>query len=212
MSAVDQPAGDLQTSAVPQKSPDLQGGTMQQVADTRANTVREREVQPLTASQPAAENGRPVYIPATQGTAPREEPKPIANATPNEPGPAPNNTAKPANPKEVAKTDVPKPEEPKSEAGKEGEPIDVGPLIGYATRQAPPIYPPAAKMVRASGLVRVDVTVNEQGDVTTVQKTTGPPLLQNAAKDAVRKWKFKPFIRDGQPVKANGYVSFNFSL
>ena len=91
-------------------------------------------------------------------------------------------------------------------------PLEVGSLIAYATRQAPPIYPTAAKTMRTSGIVRVDVTVNEAGDVAEVQKTSGPALLQGAAKDAIKKWKFKPFVRDGQPVKATGFVSFNFNL
>ena len=37
-------------------------------------------------------------------------------------------------------------------------------------------------------------------------------MLQAAAKDAIRKWEFKPFVRGGQPVKAIGFVNFNFSL
>ena len=91
-------------------------------------------------------------------------------------------------------------------------PMEVGSLISYATKQQAPIYPPAAKSMRASGIVKVEVTVNEAGDVTEVQNMTGPSLLQTAAKDAIRKWKFKPFVRDGQPVRATGFVSFNFSL
>jgi protein TonB len=66
--------------------------------------------------------------------------------------------------------------------------------------------------MRTSGVVKVEVTVNESGEVAEVKKTSGPSLLQTAAKDAVRKWKFRPFVRDGQPVKATGFVSFNFSL
>ena len=90
--------------------------------------------------------------------------------------------------------------------------IEVGSLIAYATKQAAPIYPPAARNMRASGIVKVEVTVDESGAVAEVQKTSGPSLLQTAAKDAVRKWKFKPFVRDGQPVRATGFVNFNFTL
>ncbi|MEP6847264.1 MAG: TonB family protein, partial [Acidobacteriota bacterium] len=93
---------------------------------------------------------------------------------------------------------------------KDQGPMDVGSLLAYATRQAPPLYPPAAKSIRATGIVRVEVTVDENGDVAAVQKTSGPPLLQGAAKDAIKKWRFKPFVRDGQPVKATGFVNFNF--
>ena len=91
-------------------------------------------------------------------------------------------------------------------------PVDVGSLIVYATKQQAPVYPSAARNMRAAGVVKVEVTVNETGEVLEVQKTSGPVLLQAAAKDAIRKWKFKPFMRDGQPVKAIGFVNFNFSL
>jgi TonB family protein len=91
-------------------------------------------------------------------------------------------------------------------------PLDVGSLIGYATKQQAPVYPPAARSMRTSGIVKVEVTISETGEVTEVQKASGPMMLQTAAKDAIRKWKFKPFVRDGQPVKANGFVNFNFSL
>ncbi|CAN5204355.1 hypothetical protein BH20ACI2_BH20ACI2_25880 [soil metagenome] len=91
-------------------------------------------------------------------------------------------------------------------------PIDVGSLLAYATSRAQPVYPPAAKTIRTTGVVKVEVTVNEEGEVTGIQKASGPAMLQSAAKDAVRKWKFKPFLRDGQPVKATGFVNFNFSL
>ncbi len=91
-------------------------------------------------------------------------------------------------------------------------PLEVGSLIPYATSQTPPRYPPAARQVRATGLVRVNITVDEKGEVSDVQSLSGHALLQPAARDAIRRWKFKPFTRDGQPVKATGFVNFNFSL
>lgn len=90
-------------------------------------------------------------------------------------------------------------------------PMTVGSLVEYASEKINPVYPPAAKTVRMTGTVRVDLVVNEDGKVE-VEKTTGPSMLQRAALDAVKRWKFKPFMRDGQPVKAKGYVSFNFNL
>lgn len=108
----------------------------------------------------------------------------------------------------------PKPidETPKTDTPKDASPIDAGSLLPFATKQMSPVYPPAARTMRTVGVVRVDVTISETGDVAEVQKTTGPAMLQAAAKDAIRKWKFRPFVRDGQPVKAIGYVSFNFNL
>ncbi len=95
---------------------------------------------------------------------------------------------------------------------KNDTPLAVGSLIEYVTQKVSPVYPPAARTVRMSGVVKVDVVVDEQGKVTEVQKTSGPQMLQRAAADAIKKWKFKPFTRDGQPIKATGFVSFNFSL
>lgn len=97
-------------------------------------------------------------------------------------------------------------------APKNTSPLQVGSLVEYATQKTTPVYPPSAKSMRASGLVRVELTVDESGQVSEVKKASGPTILQRAATDAVRKWKFKPFVRDGEPVRANGFVNFNFSL
>lgn len=90
--------------------------------------------------------------------------------------------------------------------------ISVGSLVEYAVQKSNPVYPPTARTLRQTGIVRVELLIDESGQVAAVQNTSGPSLLQNAAKDAIRKWRFKPFVRDGQPVKATGFVSFNFNL
>ena len=135
-------------------------------------------------------------------------------ATPNVPTPkvaAPNtNSQRVRVAEETAKTE-PKPETAATSTPN-ASPLEIGSLIGYATKQTAPVYPAAAKSIRASGVVKVEVTVSENGDVAVVDKASGPPMLQAAAKDAIRKWKFKPFTRDGQPVKATGFVNFNFNL
>lgn len=91
-------------------------------------------------------------------------------------------------------------------------PLKVGSLVEYATQKVNPVYPPQAKVLRMTGVVKVEVTVDEEGKVTEVQNTSGPSMLQRSAVEAMKKWKFKPFVRDGQPVKATGFVSFNFNL
>lgn len=118
-----------------------------------------------------------------------------------EPNVAENKTETPSE-TQTAKADIPK----------DNSPLSVGSLVSYATAQTKPVYPIAAKNMRMTGVVKVEVLVNENGEVTEVQNTTGPSMLQRAATDAVKKWKFKPFVRDGQPVKASGFVNFNFSL
>lgn len=94
---------------------------------------------------------------------------------------------------------------------KNDAPMSIGSLIEYAVAKVSPTYPPTAKATRQTGTVRVDLIIDEEGKPE-IRETSGPGMLKQAAQDAVKRWKFKPFTRDGQPVKATGYVSFNFNL
>jgi TonB family protein len=182
-----------------------------------ASPTREREVK-VVGSTPSdtnvAQAEKPVYVAEKQSVAASTPPKteePKIEAPKVE---APKAETPKPEPKPELKAEEPKApvEEPKTEAPKNTSPVAVGSLIGFATSQAKPIYPPAAKAARSTGVVTVELTVDEAGGVVDVQKATGPMMLQAAAKDAIRKWKFKPFVRDGQPVKATGFVNFNFAL
>lgn len=99
-----------------------------------------------------------------------------------------------------------------TETPENASPIAVGSLVGYATEKSNPIYPPVARNMRMTGVVKIELVIDEYGKIVEVQNTSGPPMLQRAAVDAVKKWKFKPITRDGQATKASGFVSFNFSL
>ncbi len=140
----------------------------------------------------------------------QESLEPIKNVSPDPSGRDRKvNTQEPQKPEAtIAKTEEPKVEN----TTKDDSPIQVGSLIEYATAKVAPTYPPAAKTMRMTGTVKVEVLVNEDGSIGEVQKSSGPSMLQRAATDALKKWKFKPFMRDGQAVKAAGFVSFNFNL
>jgi TonB family protein len=92
------------------------------------------------------------------------------------------------------------------------EPMQIGSLREYAIASFQPQYPVIAKSMRLSGIVQVDLLVDEAGKVATIQNSSGPDVLKRAATDAVKRWKFRPFTRDGLPVKATGFVKFNFAL
>ena len=93
-----------------------------------------------------------------------------------------------------------------------GQPVDVGPLVDKATQRVSPTYPQVAKTQRITGMVKVYVVVDETGTVASIQKTSGPSLLQQAAVEAARRWKFRPTMVDGQPVRVVGFINFNFAL
>ncbi len=91
-------------------------------------------------------------------------------------------------------------------------PVPVGSLVEKATQKVAPTYPSTARSARVSGIVTVFMVVNEKGVVEAVERAAGPVLLQQSAMDAARRWKFRPHIVDGQPVRSAGFISFNFSL
>lgn len=91
-------------------------------------------------------------------------------------------------------------------------PAALGSMVDLATRKVAPVYPPMARNMRLSGIVRIDVVVDEKGSVLSAEPSQGPEMLRRAALDAVKQWKFKPHLKDGQPTKASGFINFNFSL
>jgi TonB family protein len=89
---------------------------------------------------------------------------------------------------------------------------NVGSLVEKATQKVSPSYPQIARNAHVSGIVTVYLEIDETGAVVTVQRTDGPQLLRQAAVDAARKWKFKPTLVNGQPVRVLGFINFNFTL
>jgi len=75
-----------------------------------------------------------------------------------------------------------------------------------------PLYPPMARQIRAQGSVNVQILVDEQGKVVSAQAVTGHPLLLSAAKEAAMRARFTPTVLNGQPVKVQGVITYNFIL
>ncbi len=61
------------------------------------------------------------------------------------------------------------------------------------------------------GQVRVDITLDETGNVTSVNAVSGPQFLHNASEDAARRTKFKVATIGDKPVKATGYIVYSFN-
>lgn len=90
------------------------------------------------------------------------------------------------------------------------KPISGGVLNGKARSLPKPPYPPAARAVRASGAVSVQVVIDEAGNVISASAVSGHPLLRQAAAQAARGAKFSPTMLSGQPVKVQGVITYNF--
>jgi periplasmic protein TonB len=79
-------------------------------------------------------------------------------------------------------------------------------------RQVKPPYPPLAKQARIQGAVVLEAVISKQGGVENLRVISGHPLLIQAALDAVKQWKYKPTLLNGEPVEVVTTVTVNFNL
>ncbi len=198
--------------AAVQKPPAQAAPRLEPVPETTSQTEAKPAVQKTLETTPGKPAEKTLVISAPKTSDPIVEKKPETNAAAakNEPKTVERQRVIPEATTGKAELPSEKPETP-AEPVATG-PLEIGSLIGYATERAAAHYPPMAKRMRTQGVVRVEVLVGEDGHVEEVQEMSGPNLLQQAASDAIRKWRFKPFTRNGDPVKAIGFVNFNFSL
>ena len=92
------------------------------------------------------------------------------------------------------------------------KPISGGVLNGTALSLPAPVYPDAAKRSRTSGVVTVDVVLDETGKVVSATASSGPTMLRDAAVQAAFKARFTPTKLSGQPVKVSGVINYKFAL
>jgi TonB family protein len=75
-----------------------------------------------------------------------------------------------------------------------------------------PSYPQIAHFQRTEGDVLVRTVISEKGTVESVTVVSGPAPLRQAAVDAMKSWRYKPYLLDGRPVEVQTYIDFHFSL
>jgi TonB family protein len=69
--------------------------------------------------------------------------------------------------------------------------------IKHIATKVEPITPPIAKLTKTGGPAVADIVIAADGSVESVNITSGAPLLSQAARDAIKQWKFDPFIEKG---------------
>jgi protein TonB len=90
--------------------------------------------------------------------------------------------------------------------------VSSGILLGNTIRQVQPAYPQIARSAHIEGVVQVSIIVDEDGNVMAAEAINGHPLLQQAAVEAARQWKFRPTLLNGRPIKVSGVLKFTFKL
>ena len=90
--------------------------------------------------------------------------------------------------------------------------ISSGVATGLLLQQVKPVYPPIAKAARQSGTVVLHATISKTGTIENLQVVSGNAMLQQAALDAVRNWRYKPYMLNGDPVEVDTTINVVFNL
>ena len=83
---------------------------------------------------------------------------------------------------------------------------------GQLIHRVPPVYPLQAKSLRMEGKVVLDATVMEDGSVRDLKVVQGPAVFTAPAMDAVKQWRYKPYLLNGDPVEVETTINVDFSF
>ena len=90
--------------------------------------------------------------------------------------------------------------------------ISQGVTKGMLVHQVQPTYPTLAKSARIQGDVVLKAIISKEGQIEDLQLVSGHPMLVPAAIDAVRQWRYRPYLLNGQPVEVETTITVIFSL
>ena len=91
-------------------------------------------------------------------------------------------------------------------------PVSLGIMAGNVLYSPVPAYPAAASAAGVEGTVKVEAEVDRDGNVASARVISGPPLLRDAAMDAVQRWRYRPWLAAGKPAPASAIAVVEFQL
>ena len=90
--------------------------------------------------------------------------------------------------------------------------VSQGVTQGLLLRKIQPSYPPLARQARIQGSVLLQAEISKDGSIENLRLISGHPMLAPAAIEAVKQWKYKPYILNGEPVAVETQITVNFTL
>jgi protein TonB len=90
--------------------------------------------------------------------------------------------------------------------------VSQGVSAGLLVRKVNPNYPPLARQARIQGQVLLQAEISKDGSIQNLRLISGHPMLAPAAIEAVKQWKYKPYLLNGEPVEVETQVQVNFTL
>jgi protein TonB len=91
-------------------------------------------------------------------------------------------------------------------------PISRGVSEGLIISKTNPTYPAIARATRTAGMVVLAATISTAGRIENLQVVSGPPMLRQAAIDAVETWRYRPYLLNNQPVEVETTINIVFTL
>jgi protein TonB len=90
--------------------------------------------------------------------------------------------------------------------------VSQGVTQGLLLRKIQPAYPPLARQARIQGSVLLQAEISKDGSIQNLRLISGHPMLAPAAIEAVKQWKYRPYILNGEPVEVETQITVNFTL
>jgi protein TonB len=90
--------------------------------------------------------------------------------------------------------------------------LSAGVAGGLLRKKTPPVYPSIAKAAHVEGTVVIQATISKAGLIESPHIVSGPVMLRQAALDAVRNWRYRPYLLNGEPVEVETTVNVVFTL
>ena len=90
--------------------------------------------------------------------------------------------------------------------------VSAGVQQGNLISQVKPVYPAIAKSARISGAVVLQAEISKQGTIENLRVISGHPMLVQNALEAVKQWRYKPYLLNGEPVPVETTITVNFTL
>jgi periplasmic protein TonB len=90
--------------------------------------------------------------------------------------------------------------------------VSQGVTQGLLIHKVQPNYPPLARQARIQGAVQLQALISKQGTIENLRVISGHPMLSPSAIDAVKQWRYKPYILNGEPVEVETQITVNFTL
>jgi len=90
--------------------------------------------------------------------------------------------------------------------------VSSGVAEGNLIRRVEPTYPQMARAAHIQGTVVLQATISKTGTIENLHAVSGHPILQQAALEAVRQWKYKPYLLSGEPVEVETTINVEFRM